>query len=108
MTLHIDRAAAKADIRYVLDRHGPVSGREAARLSGYSCHVVRPILRELAASGEYVELDYRPPRPAMPPDLAHLTPTQLARAMGVSVRTAARRLASTPPASTKAPPTPTP
>ena len=92
MTLRIDRATAKADVVTVLERHGPVSGREVERLSGYSWHVVRPILHELAAEGRHVITRYhRPRRPDVPDHLRHLGTTALAAALGCSVRTAQRR-----------------
>ena len=106
MTPIIDRPTAKADILAVIDRYGQLSMTQICIRSGYSRHIVRPILVELVEEGRYAIIQSRTPKaPEIPPHLRHLGTTALARAMGVSVRTAARRRArlSTPPAATTAP-----
>ena len=113
MSPPVDRHQARADVLAVLAKHGQISMTKICNLAGYSRHVVRPILCELVEEGRYEVIQSRTPKaPEIPAHLRGLGELALSRAMGVSLRTAGRRLAraraSTPPAEPKAPPTPTP
>jgi len=107
----VDRSALRADVLAVLARHpGPLSTSEVAELAGYGRHTVAPVLAELERDGIYQRKPTAMPLHRLRPGDLDLTARVLAERLGVTERTVRRyrARASTPPASTKAPPTPTP